>query len=389
VFSTVIRRLWRLVTLYNDAMPRIHLFLSHISCEANLADIVEDHVTRDFIGLVSVFVSTQASIVVGSKWLDELTIALNEANLHVVLSSPTSVERKWINFEAGAAHVRGLPIIPLCHSGLTAAQLPVPLSMYEGLMLSTESGFARLYRAIADALGSQLPAVDFAAYAREVSAFEEEYAEQRKSADLVPSLDSAPERVRNPRALCISSPQFMQLGLENQIESVLAAFPSDVSRARLFDSMSVRRALTDDRFDVVHIAAFVCPRSGTVYFSDVDTQSGKPSPTAEPDVIRAEDLVRLFRNAGVRLAVITSGDSLALATSLIATCHVVAARDMISAKMAAAWVDAFYRALVTEPLSVALDHAINVSGAPMRLYARQPVSVDVVFERSATVGTVA
>lgn len=368
-------------------MSQINVFLSHISCEANLADIVEHHVLRDFIGLVSVFVSTQASIVVGSKWLDEVTTALNRANLHVVLASPDSVKRKWINFEAGAAHVRGVPIIPLCHSGLTPPQLPVPLSAYEGLMLSSESGFRRFYSAIAGTLGSNLPSVDYAAYAREVSAFQAEYAEQRRKADFAPSLASATESVSNPRALCISSPQFMQLGLENQIASVLSAFPSDVHRDRLFDSMSVRRALTEETFDVVHIAAFVCPRSGTIYFSNVDTQSGKPSPDIEPDVIRADDLVSLLRTAHTRLAVITSGDSLALATSLIATCHVVAARDMISSKMAAAWVDAFYRRLATDPLSVALDHAIKVSGAPMRLYARQPASVDVVFERSATVAT--
>jgi hypothetical protein len=83
-------------------MAQISVFLSHISCEANLADIVEHHVSRDFIGLADVFVSTQASILVGSKWLHEVTNALNKANLHVVLASPESVRRKWINFEAGA-----------------------------------------------------------------------------------------------------------------------------------------------------------------------------------------------------------------------------------------------------------------------------------------------
>jgi hypothetical protein len=117
-----------------------------------------------------------------------------------------------------------------------------------------------------------------------------------------------------------------------------------------------------------------------VYFSDVDPQSGKPSLQTEIDAIPAEDFVSLLDAAGTRLAVITSGDSLALATSLSATCHVVAARDMISAKMAAAWVDAFYRRLSTSTLSEALEYAINVSGAPMRLYAQQPDSVRMRFE---------
>ena len=100
----------------------------------------------------------------------------------------------------------------------------------------------------------------------------------------------------------------------------------------------------------------------------------------DADVIPADDLVSLLRAAQTRLTVITSGDSLALATSLIATCHAVAARDMLSSKMAAVWVDAFYSHLSTSSLSEALDYAINVSGAPMRLYARQPDSVGVRFE---------
>jgi hypothetical protein len=361
-------------------MAQISVFLSHISCEANLADIVEHHVTRDFIGLAEVFVSTQASILVGSKWLDEVTTALNKANLHVVLASPESVERKWINFEAGAAHVRGVPIIPLCHSGLAPAQLPVPLSESEGLVLSAKAGFERFYGAIAATLGSKLPAVDYAAYGREVSAFETEYYRQRQAATGDRSLSPGTETVRNPRVLCISSPQFMQLGLENQLESVLAAFPSDVHHHRVFDSMTVRKLLSEERFDIVHVAAFACPRTGDLYFSDVDPQSGKPRLQTDADVIPADDLVSLLRAAQTRLTVITSGDSLALATSLIATCHVVAARDMISSKMAAAWVDAFYSHLSTSSLSEALDYAINVSGAPMRLFARQPDSVGVRFE---------
>jgi hypothetical protein len=106
--------------------------------------------------------------------------------------------------------------------------------------------------------------VDYAAYAQEVVAFERDYEKQRKIAAEARPLDPGSETVRNPRALCISSPQFMQLGLENQIESVLAAFPSDVDHQRVFDSATVRRLLSEETFDIVHVAAFVCPRSGNV-----------------------------------------------------------------------------------------------------------------------------
>ena len=183
-------------------MAPITIFLSHVTPEARLADIVEGHVLRDFIGLARVFASSdQGSILAGSKWLDEMTSALKQANLHIVIASPDSVERKWINFEAGAAHVRGVPIIPLCHSGLTPAQLPVPLSESQGLVLSGDSGFRGFYVAIARALGSDLPNVDYAEYGREVAAFEATYSDRNKVVDAARTLGSSTNAVHDPRAL--------------------------------------------------------------------------------------------------------------------------------------------------------------------------------------------
>jgi hypothetical protein len=99
------------------------------------------------------------------------------------------------------------------------------------------------------------------------------------------------EMVRDPRALCVSSRQFLTLGLANQLEHVLAAFPSAISHNRVFDAMSTREALTrEKKVDIVHIAAFVCPRSGTLYFSDVDLRTGKPSSDVPRDTIEPDDL---------------------------------------------------------------------------------------------------
>jgi hypothetical protein len=227
-----------------------------------------------------------------------------------------------------------------------------------------------------------MPDVDYASYAREVQEFEAMYRERSRVAETARTIGSLTEVVRNPKALCISSQQFLDLGLENQLEHVLAAFPSDLSHRRVLGSMEARRVLSQGRHDIVHIAAFVCPRSGDLYFSDVDLRTGKPNPDVQKDVITPEDLVSLLRGAGSRLVVITSCDALALATTLIAACHVVAARDMVSPNMMAAWVEAFYGLLPTASLSEALTFAIRASGAPMRLYAQQTDSVDLRMEKA-------
>jgi hypothetical protein len=203
---------------YNTLMGKFNIFLSHITVESRLADLIKRHLVRDFIGLVEVFESSdRLSIPAGAKWLTEVMEGLQRANLHLILCSQDATSRPWIQFEAGAAHLRQIPIVPLCHGGLTCAQLPVPLSEYEGIQASEPEGLVALYRAIANALGSSVPEIDFHAFVSEVNAFEAEYTKEKDlTASKVP-FERVVERIRDPKALCISSPQFATLGFENQL----------------------------------------------------------------------------------------------------------------------------------------------------------------------------
>jgi hypothetical protein len=361
-------------------MQKFSIFLSHITVESTLADALRKHLVRDFIGLVDVFESCdRLSIPAGTKWLSEVTQALHRANLHLILCSQEATQRPWIQFEAGAAHLRGIPIIPLCHSGLTGAQLPVPLSEYEGVQICEPDGLIALYRSIANALESSTPDIDFQAFGKEMASLEAEYMKQQTLTTTGVSPMGNVEQIRNPKALCISSPQFVQLGFENQLQTVLNAFPSVIPHQRVFSSSQLREAVShDQKRDIVHIAAYVCPRTGDLYFSDVDLNSGK-AVAAEPDTLSADALASLLQLAEVKLVVIGSCDSMVLGATLVNVCHVVAARDMVSPKMMAAWVEAFYAKLPQRSLMQALDYALKVSQAPMRFYARQVKNVDLVF----------
>jgi hypothetical protein len=377
-----------LAPLYNVAMSKLRIFLSHVTVESKLADILRVHLLRDFIGLVEIFESSdRLSIPAGSKWLTEVTSALKNADMHVILCSPESRLRPWIQFEAGAAHLRGIPIIPVCHSGLTSAQLPVPMSESEGLEASDPDGLRALYQAIASALGSDVPPINFDAFADEVETFEIEYRTQHAMASAEPTLHGSIEQVHDPKALCISSQQFLRLGFENQLQVVLNAFPSVMEHQQVLSSEQLRDAIAGDRtFDIVHIAAFVCPRTGDLYFSDVDVTTGKRL-TREADLLKADALADLLQVAKTKLVVIGSCDSIALGATLVNVCHVVAARDMVSPKMMAAWVEAFYSKLPQRSLLQALDYALKLSQAPMRFYARQVNDVDLIFMQDAAQAT--
>ena len=127
-------------------MATKQVFISHISRETELAQALKQRLAKHFLGLLEIFVSSdRETIQAGSKWLDEVDKALKSADLQIVLCSKESVGRPWVNFEAGAVWLRGIPVIPLCHSGLKPDNLPVPLGLLESIECSQPEGLQKLY----------------------------------------------------------------------------------------------------------------------------------------------------------------------------------------------------------------------------------------------------
>jgi len=125
---------------------------------------------RDFLGLVDIFVSSDiGSIAAGDEWLTSVNDALQQSALLIVFCSPISIRRPWINFEAGAAWALRIPIIPVCHAGMTPRDLPIPLSLRQGISIDDPDGLRRLYARVAKVISSDVPEKDFDALAQELS----------------------------------------------------------------------------------------------------------------------------------------------------------------------------------------------------------------------------
>jgi hypothetical protein len=132
---------------------RASLFVSHISEESDVALLLRSMLEKDFLGLVKFFTSSDiGSIGAGQDWLVAIQKALDEAALVLVLCSRASVQRPWVQFEVGAAWMKGIPIVPVCHSGLTVPELQMPLSLRQGIELGNPLGLGRLYAAVAKEL---------------------------------------------------------------------------------------------------------------------------------------------------------------------------------------------------------------------------------------------
>lgn len=169
-------------------MTKTTIFISHITEEAELANIIKSAIDRDFLGMVEIFVSTDStSITLGTKWLDRISEKLTTAAAIIVLCSRESVKRPWINFEAGAGWVKNIPVIPLCHSGLNPTMLPVPLNMLQALNGNDPKKLAELYESVARELGSNAPTPNYASIAQQISDFEVKY---RLKSDVLDHLNS-------------------------------------------------------------------------------------------------------------------------------------------------------------------------------------------------------
>ena len=153
------------------------IFISHISEEQALAAILKKHLKADFGESVTVFVSSDLeSITAGDEWLKSIEKALATASFELILSSRVSITRPWVNFEVGAAWLKHIPIVPVCHSGLQVSDLPVPYIAWNGIEANRERDLERLYRSIARALNISAPSRDFSEIAAEVRNFEKDYA---------------------------------------------------------------------------------------------------------------------------------------------------------------------------------------------------------------------
>ncbi len=152
------------------------VFISHIGTEAEVAASFKKLISASFLNLFDVFVSSDgASIHMGQKWLQSVSDALQQCVVELIVASPISVIRPWVNFEAGAGWVRGIPVIPLCHSGVTPATLPVPLNMLQGARASDRTDLHRVFEVLAMALGATPPQVDFSSFINDVADFEQRY----------------------------------------------------------------------------------------------------------------------------------------------------------------------------------------------------------------------
>ena len=132
--------------------------MSFIHEEEWAATFVNHFINRVLGTGIDVFRSSDdTAIYAGEDWMARIFEELKSAKVLVSMLSPTSVERPWINFEAGAAWMGDTKVIPVCFNGLTTAQLPKPYSSLQAVEIEEYDGAHYLASSIAHHLNLPVP----------------------------------------------------------------------------------------------------------------------------------------------------------------------------------------------------------------------------------------
>jgi len=161
------------------------IFISHITEEGEIATSIKKLIEESFLRNVNVFVSSNAdSLCLGDEWINIIRQSIDNCQLVIILCSPYSISRPWINFEAGAAWVQQTPIIPLCHSGLSISQLPIPLKNFQGGSLNSEETIKQLFNKIASILECGSPNANVKKFLELINEFETKEKTSRLAQDI-------------------------------------------------------------------------------------------------------------------------------------------------------------------------------------------------------------
>jgi hypothetical protein len=147
------------------------IIISHIQDDLRVAVVLKKWVEETFGKNCQVVASTDPeSIPLVPRYLDRDDDSLRDLKALIPLCSPESLQRPWIAFEAGCAWMKKILILPVCHSGLSPAELPPPLAVFSPLDLGDKSFPETFFSTLEKEMGiSPLPEIAYGRMRLEIS----------------------------------------------------------------------------------------------------------------------------------------------------------------------------------------------------------------------------
>ncbi len=104
----------------------MHIFISHATANARLAKTLAE--ALESLGATTFLSSRAGDIRADEDWWSGIKRALQEADAYIILLTPESTLRPWVNFEAGAAWFSEKQLLFVRVQALAPEDIPLPIS---------------------------------------------------------------------------------------------------------------------------------------------------------------------------------------------------------------------------------------------------------------------
>lgn len=121
------------------------LYIIHATADRALAIFVKSQIEANVAGLPTFLASKPGDIPTGNPWLADIWKNLRAATKYLLLLTPSSVDRRWIWYEAGAAWRSDDRQLPVVAGGLNRDAIPFPLGAGQALELDNPEHAAQLF----------------------------------------------------------------------------------------------------------------------------------------------------------------------------------------------------------------------------------------------------
>src|SRR4030095_4440343 len=117
------------------------------------------------------------------------------------------------------------------------------MTLRQGVTLTNAKSLERWYTRLSALIGCRVPSVDFEEHAGKFTELEKIYARELEDLDAATARQTTDRIMPNPHVVCVTSDQYRELGVANEIKEVLAAFPKLLQHDTVTSSEKLKQVL--------------------------------------------------------------------------------------------------------------------------------------------------
>ena len=147
------------------------VLISHIQDEYPLAETLKTWLESSFLEKFDVDLNQDIEVVKsGNAWLKQVESLYAMNTLLIVLCGAESVKHKWVDFKPGKLDCNRVPLMLICHSGLSQDRLPPQLSECDALDTAEDGFEGKFIAMVADKSRlDDVPTIDEMAFMDEIA----------------------------------------------------------------------------------------------------------------------------------------------------------------------------------------------------------------------------